>query len=79
MYKLNVEDNADPNNNFECFMKHFMELKKQCLPKKKVRFNKKKHKVNTWLTPVILKSINSKKIFYTKNWCNLLLIRRIYY
>ena len=48
--KLNVDDNADPNSNFECFMKHFMELKQQCLPKKKVWFNRKKHKGNAWLT-----------------------------
>ena len=39
----NADDNADPNSNFECFMKHFMELKQQCLPKKK-------HKGNAWLT-----------------------------
>ena len=64
--KLNVDENADPNSNFECFMKHFMKLKQQCLPKKKVRFNKKKHKVNAWLTPGILKSINSKNLLYKK-------------
>ena len=64
--KLNTDENADPNSNFECFMKHFMELKQQCLPRKKVRFNKKKHKVNAWLTPGILKSINSKNMLYKK-------------
>ena len=62
MDKPNIDDNTDSNSNFECFMKHFMELKKQCLPKKKVRFNKKKRKVNAWLTPGILISINSKNI-----------------
>ena len=66
MDKLNIEDNADPNSNFECFMKHFMKLKEKCLPKKKVRFNKKRHKVNAWLTPGILKSI-ILKIYHTKN------------
>ena len=66
MDKLNVDENADPNSNFECFMKHFMKLKQQCLPKKRVRFNKKKHKVNAWLTPGILKSINSKNLLYKK-------------
>ena len=66
MEKLNVDDNADPNSNFECFMKQFMELKQQCLPKKMVRFNKKKHKVNAGLTLGILKSINSKNLFYKK-------------
>ena len=62
--KLNVDENADPNSNFECFMKHFMELKQQYLPTKNVRFNKKKHKVNAWLTPGILKSINSKNMLF---------------
>ena len=34
--KLNVDENADPNSNSECFMKHFMELKQQyvCLRKR---------------------------------------------
>ena len=44
------------------FSETFIELKQQCLLMKKVRFNKKKHKVNAWLTPGILKSINSKNI-----------------
>ena len=66
MDNLNVDKNANPNSNFECFMKHFMELKQQCLHKKKVRFNKKMHKVNAWLTLVTLKSINSKNILYKK-------------
>ena len=44
--KLNVDDNADPNSNFECY-ETFMELKQQCLPKKKVRLTRK----NTKLIP----------------------------
>ena len=64
--KLNVDVNADPNSNFECFTKHFMELKQQSLPKKNLRFNKKKHKGNAWLTAGILKSINSKNILCKK-------------
>ena len=34
--KLNVDENADPNSNSGCFMKHFMELKQQnvCLRKR---------------------------------------------
>ena len=64
--KLNVDDNADLNSNFECFMKHFIELRQQCLPKKKIWFNRKKHKGNAWLTAGILKSLNSKNILYKK-------------
>ena len=33
MDKLNVDAKADPKYNFECFVKHFMELKYQSLPK----------------------------------------------
>ena len=32
--------------------------------KKVVRFNRKKHKINPWLTAGILKSINSKDKLY---------------
>ena len=62
--KLNVDANADPNLNFDRFMEHFMKLKEQHLPKKVVRFDRKKHKINPWLTAGILKSINSKDKLY---------------
>ena len=70
--KPNVDDNADPNSNFECFMKHFMELKQQCLPKKKVRFNRKKHKGNAWLTykNIIRRTIMHAKRTYYKTVFN---------
>ena len=45
-------------------MKHFMNLKQECFQKKLVRFHKKKHKINPWLTAGILKSINSKDKIY---------------
>ena len=58
---LNLGENADPNLNFDLFMKHFMNLKKQeCFQRKLVRFEKKKHKIN----PGILKSINFKDKLY---------------
>ena len=62
--KLSVDANADPNLNFDRFMEHFMKLKEQHLPKKVVRFDRKKHKINPWLTAGILKSINSKDKLY---------------
>ena len=45
MDKLNVDPNADLNRNFKNYMKHFMELKQQCLPRKVVQFNKKKTQI----------------------------------
>ena len=61
---LNLDENADPNLNFNKFMERFMKLKQECLKKKVVRFNRKKHKINPWLTAGILKSINSKDKLY---------------
>ena len=61
---LNLNDNTDPNLNFTIFMEHFMNLKQECFQKKLVRFDKKKHKINPWLTAGILKSINSKDKLY---------------
>ena len=61
---LNLNDNADPNLSFTTFMEHFMNLKQECFQKKLVRFDKKKHKINPWLTAGILKSINSKDKLY---------------
>ena len=58
---LNLDENADPNQNFNKFMEHFMQ---ECLKKKLVRFYRKKHKINPWLTAGILKSINSKDMLY---------------
>ena len=40
--QLNLDEHADPNLNFNRFMEHFMKLKEQHLPKKVVRFDKKK-------------------------------------
>ena len=61
---LNLDENADPNLNFDLFMKHFMNLKQECLQRKLVRFDKKKHRINPWLTSGILKSINFKDKLY---------------
>ena len=61
---LNLDENADPNLNFDLFMKHFMNLKQECFQRKLVRFDKKKHRINPWLTSGILKSINFKDKLY---------------
>ena len=66
MEKLNLDNNANPNNNFEHFMELFMKLKQQYLPKRVVRFNRKKHEIKPWLTTgtSILNFINSKDKLY---------------
>ena len=35
MEKLNLDNNANPNTNFEHFMELFIKLKQQCLPKER--------------------------------------------
>ena len=62
--QLDLSENAHPNDNFELFMNRFTTLKQQCIPKKTVRYNKKVHKDNPWITNGILKSINSKDKLY---------------
>ena len=64
MEKLNLDKNANPNSSFEHFMELFIKLKHQYLPKRVVRFNRKKQKIKPWLTTGILNSINSKDKLY---------------
>ena len=61
--KLNMSENADPNENFNLFMQTFSTLKEKYLPKRRVKFNKRKHCKNPWLTEGLLNSINAKDIF----------------
>ena len=67
MEKLNLDNNANPNTNFEHFIELFIKLKQQCLPKREVRFHRKKtQKIKPWLTTGILNSINSKDKLYKR-------------
>ena len=45
-------------------MKHFMNLKQERFQRKLGCFDKKKHRINPWLTPGIWKSINFKDKLY---------------
>ena len=59
-----MSENADPNENFNFFMQTFSTLKEKYLPKRRVKFNKRKHRKNPWLTQGLLKSINAKEKLY---------------
>ena len=68
-------------------MELFMKLKQQYLPKRVVRFNRRKHKIKPWLTTGILNSINSKDKLYktlvktpkdSPNYADLLLNFKVY-
>ena len=62
--KLNKDANADPNDNLKQFIDIFTNLKNEYLPKRKVKLNKRKHKVQPWMTKAILNSINSRDKIY---------------
>ena len=62
--KLNRDLNSDPNNNLRQLLDIFSHLKNVYLPKRRVRLNKRKHKVQPWMTTAILKSINSRDKLY---------------
>ena len=59
-----MSENADPNENFNFFMQTFSTLKEKYLPKRRVKFNKRKHRKNPWLTQGLLNSINAKDKLY---------------
>ena len=62
--KLNRDLNSDPNDNLMQLLDIFSHLKNVYLPKRRVRLNKRKHKVQPWMTTAILKSINSRDKLY---------------
>ena len=62
--KLNRDVNADPSDNLKQFVDIFTNLKNKYLPKRKVKLNKRKHKVQPWMAKAILNLINSRDKIY---------------
>ena len=62
--KMDFKKNANPNRNFKIFLDNFTKLKQNCIPRKRVRYDKKLHKNNPWMNSGILKSINAKDKLY---------------
>ena len=68
--ELNIYDQLEtplitnPQESYATFLNMVNIAKNKHLPKKVVRFNKKKHKKAKWLTNAILKSINTKYTMY---------------
>ena len=63
---LDVNPQSNPNDNYEIFEWLLVQTTDKHLPIKNVKYCKNKHKLNKWLTNGILKSINTKDIFYKK-------------
>ena len=64
--KLNQSIDSNPEGNCEVFLKLIKDVKDKCIPKKVVKYNKKKHKKSKWMTSALLKSINTKSQLYTE-------------
>jgi len=64
--KLNRNENADPNQNYEIIENTLVETLNECMPTKIVKFDKKKHKISPWITYGIIRSINYRNKLYRK-------------
>ena len=62
--KLNNTNDSNVQANYEVFARCLKHAKDKHLPKKKVKYNKKKHKQCKWMTNSILKCINIKDKLY---------------
>ena len=62
--ELNQSIDGNPEENYEVFLKLIKDVNDKCLPKKVVKYNKKKHNKSKWMTYALLKSINTKNQLY---------------
>ena len=62
--KLNHSLNCDPNLNYKILIDTVTECRKKHFPSKMVRFNKRRHKGNKWITYGIIKSMNKRDELY---------------
>ena len=59
-----VETKEDPNYNYEILERALTDSYTECFPKRVVKFNKKKHKKNAWISVGIIRSINHRNRLY---------------
>ena len=64
--KLDKDLYADPNTNYKILESEIIKSMNCHMMKKVVKFNKKKHKRDPWITFAILKSVNNKNRLYKK-------------
>ena len=64
--KLDKDLYADPNTNYKILESEIIKSMNCHMVKKVVKFNKKKHKRDPWITFAILKSVNKKNRLYKK-------------
>ena len=61
---LNQNLDSSPQANYEIFSKSVKRAKYMYLPKRKIKYNKKRHMKSSWMTRSILNSINTKNMLY---------------
>jgi len=64
--KLDKNFDADPNANYEIIESAIIHSMNMHMEKREVKFNRKKHKQDPWITFEILRSINTKNKLYKK-------------
>ena len=57
---LSQDTSSDPNENYDTFIKIVLSAKAKHLPTMKKKFNRRKHRIQKWVTKGIIKSINTK-------------------
>ena len=67
--QISSNTSADPNTNFENFMNVLSQAKQKCMPKKLVKFDKKRHKRSPWMTNMafliqLTQKIKCTEIYY---------------
>ena len=61
---LNKKTNANPNEKYSILETAFIDSMNTHLTKKEVKFNRRKHKRDPWMTYGILNSVNRKNLLY---------------
>ena len=64
--KLNNHKDANPNDNYNILHNVLSDIGAKCMPTKKVKINKHKHKKSKWITQGIIRSITFRDKLYLK-------------
>ena len=64
--KLNNHKDANPNDNYNILHNMLSDIGAKCMPTKKVKINKHKHKKSKWITQGIIISITFRDKLYLK-------------
>ena len=66
IHEMDHDISSDPNANCDILFDELSNAKQLHMPTERVKFNKRKHKVQQWMNNVLLKKINKKSDKYSK-------------